>query len=286
MTGAHYYSRGLGVDWLFMLNAYVDESGDSTDKVCNFVGLGGIAAHQDCWVQFEIEWKAALDEFIGGKPFHMKDFVCVPGRGVYLGWDEDKRRSFMSKLVSAILSIKPHFVGCVVSVPDFKELPAVLKTSLRDPYYVGFQEVTRGLSIVAEVNGTEPIAMIYAIHEKHGVTEAGMAAQLWTAMQNDPEYGRWMGPYSIGSPSNVYALQAADLFSYELTQEFESLCGRHCRAMRWPMKQFFRDGTDIFVNCFVSPLFEEIATGFTNEKFRKFQQKVMSNLYLRSKGAV
>lgn len=281
MTNAHYYSRGLGVNYLFMLKAYIDESGDAPDKACNFVGLGGIAAEDTSWSKFEIEWKATLDEFISGEPFHMRDYVCVPGHGVYEGWSRDKRLAFMNRLVSAILAIKPRFVGCVVSISDFKALPVILKKSLRDPYYVGFQEVTRGLSILAEVSETGPIGMVYSIHEKHGATEAGMAAQLWTSMQRSD---KWMGPYSIGSPDNVYALQAADLFAYEITREFESICSKSPRKMRWPLKQFvLSEESDIFVNAFTTPVFEEVAAGFGGTIFKTFQEDVMRVLNLRAR---
>ena len=281
MTNAHYYARGLGVDWLFMLKAYVDESGDSSDKACSFVGLGGIAAHEESWTMFEIAWKDALDEFIGGLPFHMKEYICVPGHGVYEGWDEDKRRNFMGRLISAILAMKPRFVGCVVSIPDFQSLPLVLRNSLRDPYYVGFQEVTRGLSIVAEVDANDPISPIYAIHTEFGATEAGMAQQLWVAMQKT---NPWMGPYSIGSPSTCYCLQAADLFIYELTQEFENICGNSGRRMRWPMRQFIlSEESDFFVNAFTTPLFHEVARGLGGNIFKTFQQNVMLTLNGRAR---
>ncbi len=263
-----------------MLKAYIDESGDAPDKACNFVGLGGIAADETSWSKFEIAWKGALDEFIGGEPFHMRDYVCIPGHGVYKGWGQDKRLTFMNRLVSAILAIKPRFVGCVVSIPDFNALSVILKKSLRDPYYVGFQEVTRGLSIVAEVSDAGPISMVYSIHEKHGATEAGMAAQLWTFMKRS---NKWTGPYSIGSPEDVYALQAADLFAYELTREFESICGNSERQMRWPMKQFvLSEEGDIFVNAFTTPVFEEVASGSVGPIFRTFQQNVMKMLNLRA----
>ena len=269
-----------------MLKAYIDESGHSPDKVCNFVGLGGIAADEESWTQFESTWQAALNEFIGGEPFHMKDFVCVPGRGVYSGWNEDKRRLFMGTLVSAILSMRPRFVGCVVSIPDFQNLPLALRNSLKDPYYVGFQEVTRGLSIIAEVENAKPIAMIYSIHLTYGATEAGMAQQLWMSMKETSENRAWMGSYSIGSPSTCLALQAADLFAYELTQEFECVCGTSGRQMRWPMKQFVLGETSgLFVNAFAGPVFEEVAAGLGGNIFKTFQQNVMQILNARARQA-
>jgi hypothetical protein len=284
MSNAHFFARGLGVDWLFMLKAYVDESGDTSDKSCNFVGLGGIAAHEESWSKFETAWGNALGEFIGGEPFHMNDYICVPGHGVYKGWNEDKRRSFMGRLISAILAIKPRFVGCVVSIPDFQSLPQTLKQSLRDPYYVGFQEVTRGLSIVAEVDNAHPIAMVYAVHEKFGATEAGMAQQLWLTMKQQSECGTWMGPYSISYAADTYALQAADLFVYELTKEFESVCGNFGRKMRWPMKQFvLSEGSNFFVNAFTTPVFEEVARGLGGDIFKSFQKNVMCMLNARAR---
>jgi hypothetical protein len=121
------------------------------------------------------------------------------------------------------------------------------------------------------------------MHLKHGATEAGMAAQLWNTMRDTEAGGEWMGDYSALLPKHVYALQAADLFAYELTHEFESICGKSGRKMQWAMKQFVNhdENNAMFVNAFVSPIIEQIASG-TTSNFQPFQEKVMTMLHGRA----
>ena len=46
-----------------------------------------------------------------------------------------------------------------------------------------------------------------------------------------------MGSYTSDSPNNLTFLQAADLFSYELTHEFENRIHRPKDEMRWGLAQ-------------------------------------------------
>ena len=52
----------------------------------------------------------------------------------------------------------------------------------------------------------------------------GRSESLWHAMKNHPHdplrLNQWMGSYSSEYAKNIYALQAADLFAYEITHEF------------------------------------------------------------------
>jgi hypothetical protein len=285
-----------------MLKAFMDESGDSVDPFCKFVGMGGVIADTDKWASFEVAWRAALDEFIGGHPFHMKEFVCVPGIGVYKGWEEPQRKALLGRLVRAILDNGIQFVGCVVSIQDFGRLHAEHKSIFLDPYYMAFQSVTRGMAIIAHSEHLfldrpeEPVALVYALQEKFGATEAGRAQQLWHAMQTNTDLGKWMGMYSSGDPKKVLGLQAADLFAYELTQEFEHFFEEPRRKMRWAMKQFVLSMKEhILVKFYAMPVIVQTLvenkhlTGTDDEKMNLqmesdgFQSKVREVLIWRSK---
>jgi hypothetical protein len=148
-----------------MLKAFMDESGHSDDPNCNFVGMGGILADDNAWLAFDEAWKNALNEFISGQPFHMKDFVRPSVSGLYEGWDEHKRREFLGRLVQAILDSGIKFVGCLVSVPDFNQLPVVCRNSLIDPYFLAFQTVTHGMALLAKEGSLcppEPVVLMYS----------------------------------------------------------------------------------------------------------------------------
>lgn len=291
MIDARYILRAFGANWLFMLKAFMDESGHSDDPLITFVGMGGIVAEKDCWISFDAAWKAALDEFIGGQPFHMKDFVRYPFAGLYEGWKEEKRREFLGQLVKAILDSGCRFVGSVVSIQDFNELPAACTKSLIDPYYVAFQTVTRGMALLAEEGSLcppEPVILVYSQQDEFGATEFGRAQQLWLAQQQEADYGQWMGEYSITSPSRLYGLQAADLFAYELTQEFQHFFENphQPRAMRWAMKQFVKkEGLGFMVKffCRETMLTNLLEFGFLNvQQLEEFNRTVNQMLYSRA----
>lgn len=274
---------------IFMLKAFMDESGHSDDPACNFVGMGGIVADENAWISFDGAWRNALNDFIGGQPFHMKDFVRIPAAGMYEGWKEEKRRMFLDRLVKAILESGCKFVGCVVSVPDFNQLPIACKTSLIDPYYIAFQTVTRGASLIAENGMLSPpgeVGLVYSQQKEYGTEGLGRAQQLWHTLQREADYGKWMAAYSSADPKKVFGLQAADLFAYELTQEYEHFFENPRRPMRWPMKQFVKkEGWGLMVKFYcretmLTNLFEPAF--LTEHKLKQFNTTVNDILYSRA----
>ena len=61
-----------------------------------------------------------------------------------------------------------------------------------------------------------------------------------------------MGSYTSDSPSNLTFLQAADLFAYELTHEFENRVNRPNDAMRWGLAQLLPGSWQDFLHKFYS----------------------------------
>jgi hypothetical protein len=233
---------------MLMLTAYMDESGHSADPRSRYVGIGGLIAEEKAWERFESEWSTALaDAGIHGG-FHMKDFAHRMGH--YQGWDEAKRRSLLGRLVDAIVNAKATPVGCVVSLDDYNAAPPDLQRFYQDPYYMAFQHATRGAALQALPKDypytPETVAMIYAYQSEFGATEAkaeyderqaGRAQQLWHAMKELTMEGQWMGSYGSAYAADLYPLQAADLFAYELTKEFENLVSRPQDNMRWALRK-------------------------------------------------
>jgi hypothetical protein len=137
----------------------------------------------------------------------------------------------------------------VVSIEDFNSLSERQRRSFRDPYYVAFQLCTRGAAVEAMGIEPEKVAMVYSYNQEFGATkpqevysvdQAGGAEKLWHAMKDFTDYGRWMGAYSSSTPAEVVQLQAADLFAYELTKEFENLKLRPKDRMRWGLRQILK----------------------------------------------
>jgi hypothetical protein len=66
----------------------------------------------------------------------------------------------------------------------------------------------------------------------------GSAESLWYWIRDaNPHFGRWMGAYSSARPDDLNQLQAADLFAYELTHEFENRINRPGDKMRWALAE-------------------------------------------------
>lgn len=85
--------------------------------------------------------------------------------------------------------------------------------------------------------------MVYSFQDEFGANKNGQAQQLWHSMQKLVTFagiGERMGSYEPGLPSAKPALQAADIFAYELCHEFENLIKRPGDKMRWPLRQILR----------------------------------------------
>lgn len=246
------------------LSAYFDESGHSEDGRCRFVGMGGLCAPSSAWEDFHVKWQSILDEYCAGKPFHAKNFAhhAEP----FNGWDEKKRRKFFGSLVNAIRESGARPVASAVSLEAYESICQGIPTAkkiLNDPYYLCFQDVTRAAAVsvigysienrknIEEFQDNERVAMVYAHQEQFGAISSpegtgsknmGRAESLWHAIRDaHPHFGRWMGSYSSDSPNNLTFLQAADLFAYEFTHEFENRVNRPQDPMRWGLSQLLPD---------------------------------------------
>lgn len=228
------------------LVAYMDETGHSDDPRCHFAGMAGFVASERHWEGLAEYWKTVMDYFKLTEPFHMKDYAH--SRGQFTSWkgDEPKRRSLLNALVQGILAIKPTPVGTIVSIEDFRGLSEEQRSGFKDPYYIAFQRCTRGASLEAMGIEPETVSMVYSYNHEFGATKAqefysvdqsGLAEQLWHSMKSHTDFGKWMGSYASSTPGENIQLQAADLFAYELSKEFEMLRIRPDGQMRWALQQ-------------------------------------------------
>jgi hypothetical protein len=182
----------------------------------------------------------------------MKDFVMVPGIGLYRGWTEAQRRELLRRLIAEIVECAPEPVAAIVSLDARDMLSPIHQRFFGDPYQTAFQQVTRGLSLSAiprhENAEPETVSMVYAYQSEFGAIQSvstlsqnqGRAEALWHAIKKSTMFGQWMGGYASESPENLATLQAADLFAYEITHEFENQLKRPHLGMRWPLKQILR----------------------------------------------
>lgn len=229
-----------------VVTSYMDETGHSDDPNFRFAEMAGFVAPADLWEKFGKTWQEILDLFRLKEPFHMKDFAHSAGQ--FKDWKnkETKRQILFKALVKLILKIDAVPIGAIVSLDDFETLSERQRKALIDPYYLAFQTCTKGAAIVAASRPPEKAVMVYSYNQEfgatkprevYGVDQAGRAEQLWHAMKDSTDFGRWMGAYSSGYPSEIVQLQAADLFAYELAKEFQNLISRPKDKMRWGLRQ-------------------------------------------------
>ncbi len=228
-----------------MLTAYFDETGHSDDPYLSFASMAGFVAPLATWINFEEQWKDALENAQLSEPFHMKDFAHSVGQ--FKSWKgaETKRRLSLGRLVEIIRETRATPIGAAVSLRDFESLTQAQRTMYRDPYHACFQLCTRGAAIQAVFEPPEEkVAMVYAFNEEYGTNKNGGAEQLWQAMKEhvtlDCDMNARMGSYASSTPSELCPLQAADLFAYELCHEFENRIKRPNDRMRWALRQILR----------------------------------------------
>ncbi len=220
------------------LASYMDETGHPDDPKLEYVGMAGFVAPAGAWEVFEGAWDDLLRNACLKAPFHMKEFAHSEGQFESWKGKEDIRRAFFGRAMNLILETRGTPIGAIVSLSAFRSLTKEQRTSYLSPYYVAFQTVTRGAAIEAVFEQPhEKVAMVYAYQEEFGANEGGRAEQLWHAMKKYYEHGNRMGSYAPGEPADLAPLQAADIFAYELSHEFESRVKRPNAEMRWGLRQ-------------------------------------------------
>ncbi|MGA7157288.1 MAG: DUF3800 domain-containing protein [Acidobacteriaceae bacterium] len=255
------------------LSAYFDESGHSEDEKCRFVGMGGLCAPSLAWGEFDRKWQSILNEHCDSNPFHMNKFANQAPP--YDGWSKSKREQVFALLVGAIKGSGALPFGAVVSLDAYEficqGIPAARQAFL-DPYYLCFQDVTRAAAVSLigysiehpddweEFEKNERVAMIYARQPRFGTISSpdgtsrenmGRAEDLWYAIKDkNLHFGKWMGSYKSAPASEMNFLQAADLFAYELTHEFENRVNRPGDAMRWGLTQLLPGSWHDFLHRF------------------------------------
>jgi len=105
------------------LNAFLDDSGDETNRDCTAVALAGYIGSGEAWDVFERNWGGVLAKY--GVPWlHMEKFAH--SQGPFKPWrgDERRRRAFLQELCATIAGAHLHGIGAVVSLSDLARFNA------------------------------------------------------------------------------------------------------------------------------------------------------------------
>jgi len=218
--------------------SYMDETGHPDDPKLEYVGMAGFVAPFAAWEIFEESWSDLLRNAGLSEPFHMKDFAHSQGQFKSWKGKEELRRAFLGRAVNLIVETGATPLGAIVSVSGFKSLTAAQQCCYVSPYYIAFQDCTHGAGIEAMYEAPEEtVAMVYSYQSEYGTNNGGHAEQLWHAIKKLRDIGNRMGSYASSTPEALCPLQAADLFAYELSHEFENRIKRPNDAMRWGLRQ-------------------------------------------------
>lgn len=224
----------------FMVNriSYMDETGHPDDPVCNYVGMAGFVAPAGVWEVFSKAWQATLDNACLKEPFHMKEFAHF--RGQFRGWTKADRELLSGELLRHIRETRATPVGAIVSLRDYESLTQAQQRHFADPYFVAFQTATRGATLEATgypPSETEPISMVYSYNKEYGTNNGGRAEKMWHMVKGGWDRGNLMGSYTSSTPGELCPLQAADIFAYELSHDFERIIKCPAAPMRWGLRQ-------------------------------------------------
>lgn len=222
--------------------SYVDEAGHSKDPERNYLCLAGLLAEQAAWNEFNTEWRAACTEEGLTRPFHMMDLAGFKGQ--FNGWTEERRRRLTERLISAIRRANAIPIGSVISVRHFNGFAPGLRSKLKDPYFMAFQPLTYNIAVAAAMQMPPGrVTMVYAHHPEYS-RGLGNSRELWVGLrQANPIIAGFMESYACGEPAETPALQAADLWAYELAHHFEVIRAKG-KTPRWPFRQFVEMGLD------------------------------------------
>lgn len=193
----------VGVLW-----AYFDESGEHArgSGMLRRLTLGCAIARREDWEALEVRWNEVLVD-AGIDQFHMSDFEAR--KPPFEGWDNEKRRDILGRLIDIAADHVPIFVGC-------NDLPGDMRTmgQFRSAYRENIAKlVTEFTRFESAMLQGEPVTMIFSAHKD-------IRAQTMERWFDNPEprFGGRIKFGSFESPKGMPPLQVADIAAYEFSR--------------------------------------------------------------------
>ena len=187
----------------------------------------------EAWRQFEEEWSAILVAHDLDK-LHMHELASKKAGfySPYRGWSQDKKDSFLNKLLAAMGRHVQYYVG--VKIPHEK-----YETATRKSYATGVTNMIAQACMTARAyaDDEEGASLVFASHPEVKESALGYYCdQIRVVMPN-------LGSVSIMEAGKCAPLQAADLFAYE----FSHCQNWHDIANLSPSLRKLRSGTASFM---------------------------------------
>ena len=208
-----------------MLQCYMDDSG-SHDEAENCV-FGGYWGSDRVWREFEWEWKRVL-ESEGIEEFHAKKFwPRFNGQRLkpYSGWNDERHRSFIDRLLSVIEDSRITPFVCGVLNADWEKVPLAYRRAATPrlareknddlrPLYLSFS-----VAVVKAAAYCKPGIRMHFFVDNGPL--AGRIAQRYSDLKKSAEEDRAddlrfaLGQLTLADSKIATPLQAADLLAYE-----------------------------------------------------------------------
>lgn len=223
-----------GTQLVLTLRAYFDESGHSDDPGISYVSMGGGIATLKSWERCETEWAEVLRQF-DVRQLHMRDFAH--SRDEFSDWTEERRREFLSRLMLIIDRDVMNYVAAAVRPAAINDLPKQERTSLGDVYWGCLAYCVRSVATFAEgFPSEEKVEIVFSEQPEFG----GRALEVYYNCKAILSNGHRLGAAAFASPSDVPALQVADLIAYEFRHYLANQITRGPDNYRWPLRQLLK----------------------------------------------
>src|SRR5437867_2235999 len=217
---------------LKFLRAYIDDTGDYSDKRCDAFGMLGLVGAVPDWHKLQAKWEDAL-ECCGVTRFHATDLQALEGD--YSGWTKAQRERLVSLLVRIVQESMAGFrlVGGSVALIDYRCLPAYRKDCLDGEYSLcAMTAMMQAVWRSEEDFDNKPVEFIFDQRMKQ-VGALNIAYDQVSQRYPGMCLGLTRGDHRMVSP-----IQVADLVAYESKKYLDSKLGiSSLTELRWPVQQ-------------------------------------------------
>lgn len=211
----------LGLHWKpnkligFMLYGYCDESGEHASRKEGGslikMSLGACLAPLEMWRDFERQWADALAAE-NVDCFHAKDFwprkASLNSKSVYYKWDDDRKDKFIYSLLDTMKNHVPYLCGSNYFIPP-ESITGGIKQFYIPPWLATI--VMTCQAAIERFGNSERVTLVFASHPEITQEYLGKCAD---AIKG---YFPQLEAILTCSPNRQSPLQAADLFSYEVS---------------------------------------------------------------------
>ncbi len=194
---------------ILVLRAYLDDSG--THDSSRAIIMGGLIAHEDEWVKFEVAWGAFLADF-GLSAMHASH--CEAGDKEFEGVKREIRDAYIIRCAKIIAEMDALLVVSAVSRSAWDEAVAqreVLSEAFPSPIDLCFNDVFQRCTRWGRRSAgrSEPIVITFDAREQ------SIPAWQRRAAGYQARFPEKVAGVAFGNMKQVLPLQAADLIAYE-----------------------------------------------------------------------